>query len=50
MNDGLKRLQRNIKNLISAGYQDGVISYIISQSTDINDMNSRFEDELSYAK
>jgi len=50
LNDGLKRLQRNINNLIISGYQDDVISYMISQSTDINDMNSRFEDELSYAK
>ena len=50
MNEGLKKLQENIKNLIRAGYSDEVVGYMVSHSADVHDLNSRIEDELSYAK
>jgi len=46
MNEGLKILQNNIKKLIDAGCQDDIINYMISHSTSLGDLNSRFEDEL----
>jgi len=49
-NQGLKRLQNNIKKLIDVGCKDGLISYVISHSSGLNDLNSRLEDELSYIK
>ncbi|HBB28617.1 MAG TPA: hypothetical protein DC000_05095 [Clostridiales bacterium] len=50
LNQGMKKLLNYIKKLMDAGYQDNVISYMISHSTDLDDLNSRFEDELSYIK
>lgn len=50
MNEGLKKLQDNIKKLIDAGYSDDVVGYMISNSADVSDLNSRIEDELSYAE
>ncbi len=46
MNESLKILQNNIKKLIDAGCQDDIISYMISHSTSLDDLNSRLEDEL----
>lgn len=50
MNEGLKRLRDNIEKLIDVGYSDDVVGYMISYSSDVSDLNSRIEDELSYAK
>ena len=50
MDKGLIKLQENIQGLLNAGYTDDIVSYIISHSNDIRDLNSRIEDELSYAK
>lgn len=50
MNEGLKKLQENIKKLIEAGYSDEIVSFIVSHSNDVRDLNSRIEDELACAK
>ncbi len=46
MNKGLKILQNNIKKMIDVGCQDEIISYMISHSTSLGDLNFRIEDEL----